>query len=529
MTDSQSALSVDFTIPENNESHQALIIPVFDGNIIGSATRNVDTPLTRIITRNLDAASKHDIYVSPDASLSPKFEGKMAQAFVFPGNRRIDYEKVVLLGMGPASSFDTKAAQDIGKHLKKVMVKADIKDALLLADQSYESEESEQNLYCSLASGAYEAFYSFDKYKSDDTERSKSRRLNIAIENSAEMKAAFAKAATLSNAKMWAQDLGNEPPNKLYPASYAREIREKLKPLGVDVTIIDYEEMQKQNMHAALAVGGSAKNKPCMVVMEWDGTDGQVSSPVGLVGKGVTIDTGGYNIKTAAMEKMKMDMGGSAAVVGCMRALAEQQSRTKVVAVVGLVENRVTGDSYLPGDIIDSLSGKTIEIGNTDAEGRLVMADAITYLQHNYSPHTITDIATLTGSAIQAFGHDKAPVFSNDESVSESFEAAALGSGEAIVCVEIEQKHHDSMRGQFADLSNTGSLRDDGHITAAAFLENFVEGNTKWAHIDIAGTFISQNGTASGYGVKLLAQWINDNYSEDLGLAQQLPHSTGPE
>jgi leucyl aminopeptidase len=281
--------------------------------------------------------------------------------------------------------------------------------------------------------------------------------------------------------------------------------------------------MQKLGMGAALAVGGSATHKPCMVVMEYNGTNNEFDAPVGLVGKGVTYDTGGYSLKSGAGQiGMKFDMCGSAAVVGTMQALAEKKAPVKVAAIVGLVENRIAPDAYLVDDVITSMAGKTIEIKNTDAEGRLVLADALTYLQRNHQPHSIVDVATLTGAVVAALGHNRAGLFSESQTLRDNFTQAAKNSGEAIELMPLDDEHREAMIGKVADLSNGANTARMGASTAAGFLSYFIEGDTQWAHLDIAGTAIPPNGVATGYGVKLLTEWVEGNYAQPTAPKQSI-------
>ena len=510
-----SNLDISFIDNIQETFSDTLVIPVFEGNELGPAGQRLNERYCHFISERLNTLRQFDIYFSPNAQKIPYFEGKFNQAIQFSAPDESDFTSVTLLGMGRSDTFNLKSVKSASSCLKSVITNGDITSATLLADSMDDDPQAVHNIYTALATEIYESFYSFDKYKTQKPDISKQRQMQILIENPESASALFSKASILSRAKMWAQDLTNEPPNKLYPEKYARQIRDELAPFGVKVTIIDHKEMKDKDMRLALAVGESSDNKPCMVIMEWDGLDGSCDMPVGLVGKGVTMDTGGINIKTANMEKMKMDMAGSAAVVGCMKALAEQNSASHVVAIVGLTENRPTGNAYLPGDIIVSLSGQSIEIINTDAEGRLVLADAMTYLQRSYNLCAIVDVATLTGACIKAHGYEQAGFFTNNESLAEEFKNAADKSDELIAYDPIEPKHKSFIQGQISDLKNRGGTPEDGHITAAAFLEHFVEKGKNWAHIDIAGTAIPPGGLASGYGVKLLTQWIKDNYTND--------------
>jgi leucyl aminopeptidase len=318
-----------------------------------------------------------------------------------------------------------------------------------------------------------------------------------------------------------ARDLINEPPNTLYPESYAQRIKDELKPLGVDVDVIDDKKMEKLGMGAALAVGKGSERKPRIVVMTWNGA-GNDSDPVGLVGKGVTFDTGGISIKPSnGMHEMKFDMGGSAAVVGAMKTLATRKAKSNVVAVVGLAENMPSHNAYRPGDIIKSMSGKTVEILNTDAEGRLVLADCLTYIQKEYNPKCIIDLATLTGAIMVGLGQEYAGAFVNDDKLWSALDDAAKLTNEKLWRMPLDKAYSKDMKSKMADYNNLGGVsRYGGACTAAAFLEFFVDKDRDWAHLDIAGVAWNSRGkpladkdTALGYWVRTLDRFVND-YAE---------------
>lgn len=329
----------------------------------------------------------------------------------------------------------------------------------------------------------------------------------------------FDSLRTTTESVFWASDLVNEPGNVLNPQTYAARIEAELAPLGIRVRTIDAAEMKALGMNAALAVGQGSATPPCMVVMEYDGTNGQQDRPLALVGKGITFDSGGISIKPGAgMGEMTMDMGGSAAVVGAMRALASRKAKAKVVAIVGLAENMPSSTAYRPGDILKSMNGKTIYIGNTDAEGRLVLADAMTYIQRTYNPHTMVDLATLTGAAVAALGKEFSAIFTNDDSLRAKFNKASAVTGEKtwpMPLLETEAFKRAVRATPHADLTNLAG--GPGASTAAAFLHEFVEkdkrGHDKcaWVHVDMAGPGIPST-LLKGWGVLLLNELVRDNY-----------------
>jgi leucyl aminopeptidase len=287
------------------------------------------------------------------------------------------------------------------------------------------------------------------------------------------------------------------------------------------VEVLDEKKMAKLGFGAHLAVGMGSIRPPRVVIMRWNGTSKKSNKPLAFVGKGVTFDTGGISIKPAAgMEEMKMDMGGSAAVVGLIRALAQSKAKVDVVGIVGLAENMPSDRSYRPADIVTSLSGKTIEVLNTDAEGRLVLCDALTYVQKTYKPSMIIDLATLTGAIMVALGFEYAGAFVNDDKLWGQLEKASKATGEKLWRMPLDQAYRDEMTNNITDLKNLGNQgRYGGACSAAGFLEHFIEDGTPWAHLDIAATAwmktekatVPKGGT--GFGVRLLYRLVLDNYA----------------
>lgn len=313
-----------------------------------------------------------------------------------------------------------------------------------------------------------------------------------------------------------ARDVVNEPPNVIYPVAYAQRIK-KMEKLGVEVTILGEAEMTKLGMNTLLGVGKGSVRESQLVIMQWNGGKAG-DAPVALVGKGVTFDTGGISLKPGSgMWDMKGDMGGSAAVVGTMHAIAARKAKANVVGVVGLVENMPDGDAQLPGDIIKSYSGQTVEVQNTDAEGRLVLADALWYTKEEYKPKAMVNLATLTGAIIVALGHEHAGLFSNSDDIASQLLSAGETSTDKVWRLPLSRDYDRLLDSPNADMKNIGG-RSAGSITAAQFLKRFV-GDTPWAHLDIAGTGMKNSRRdprettfGTGFGVRLLNRWIADNY-----------------
>ena len=357
--------------------------------------------------------------------------------------------------------------------------------------------------------------YEFNKYKTKKNVRLISinvlgNRNKPSIKNQLKFKA-------LEEGTFYARDLVSEPGNILHPDEYAMRLN-SLKKDGLKVNIYDEKKLKKMGMYALLGVGQGSVRGSYLVTMEWNGAKNN-SKPLAFVGKGVTFDTGGYSLKPARfMEDMTYDMAGSAAVVGLMKNLAIRKAKINAVGVVGLVENMVSGDAQRPGDIVKSYSGKTIEVLNTDAEGRLVLADALTFTEKKFKPKFIVDLATLTGAIIVSLGSEYAGLFSNDDKLSEQILNAGEKVEEKLWRMPLHKNYDKLMNSKNADMQNINYVGGAGSTTAAQFLQRFILNKTPWAHLDIAGMAFSQYGGAlnsagaTGFGVRLLNQLIEENY-----------------
>ena len=309
----------------------------------------------------------------------------------------------------------------------------------------------------------------------------------------------------------------NEPPNVLTPKEFAKRAS-ALKKLGCKVDILDEKAMKALKMNALLGVSRGSRNPPRMAIIQWKGGKAK-DKPVAFVGKGVTFDTGGISLKPpGGMEDMKGDMGGAAAVTGLMHALAARKAKVNVVGIIAMVENMPDGDAQRPGDIVTSMSGQTIEVINTDAEGRLILADALWHCNKKFKPKFMINLATLTGAVLVAFGKEHAGLFSNDDKLSKSLTDAGLSTNEKLWRMPLTKEYDKMVDSKFADMRNSAG-RYAGSITAAQFLQRFV-GDTPWAHLDVAGTAMGSPQTeinkswASGFGVRLLDRLVADNYED---------------
>ncbi|HEY9218491.1 MAG TPA: leucyl aminopeptidase, partial [Phenylobacterium sp.] len=361
--------------------------------------------------------------------------------------------------------------------------------------------------------------YRFDRYRTKEPAEKKPtiKRAQIVADDGEAARTGFAPLAALADAIVFSRDLVSEPANILYPVEFARRVKE-LERLGLEVEILGEPEMMNLGMGSLLGVGQGSVRESQLVVIRWNGADDKSAQPVAFVGKGVCFDTGGISIKPAdGMEDMKWDMGGAAAVSGLMHVLAGRKAKVNAIGILGLVENMPDGNAQRPGDIVTSMSGQTIEVINTDAEGRLVLADALWYCQDRFKPKFMVDLATLTGAIIISLGNDYAGLFSNNDELAGNLLAAAAGEGEGLWRMPLPAAYEKQIESMAADVKNTGG-RPGGSITAALFLQKFING-LPWAHLDIASTawkkpssFPTIPDGATGYGVRLLNRMVADRY-----------------
>tara|TARA_B100001057_G_scaffold291592_1_gene291657 strand:+ start:8138 stop:9595 length:1458 start_codon:yes stop_codon:yes gene_type:complete len=357
--------------------------------------------------------------------------------------------------------------------------------------------------------------YEFNKYKTK--KNSTIFKINAVGKSNKPSSQSQLKFKAIEEGTFYTRDLVSEPGNILHPDEYAKRLK-TLKKYGLKVNLLDTKQMKKLGMNALLGVGQGSVRGSYLVTMEWKGLKNN-SKPLAFVGKGVCFDTGGYSLKPAKfMEDMTYDMAGSATVVGLMMSLALRKAKVNAVGVVGLVENMVSGNAQRPGDIVKSYSGKTIEILNTDAEGRLVLADALTFTEKKFKPKFIVDLATLTGAIIVSLGSEYAGLFSNNDKLSNQLIESGEKVNEKLWRMPLNENFDKLINSKNADMQNINYVGGAGSTTAAQFLQRFIINKTPWAHLDIAGMAFSKyggalnSGGATGYGVRLLSQLIEDNY-----------------
>ena len=368
-----------------------------------------------------------------------------------------------------------------------------------------------------LAQAAMLRSWRYDVYRTKLPEKQKPSLAEVEIvvgDALAAAEAAFAPLKAVAEGAAFTRMLVTEPANILYPESFVERCQD-LKDLGIEIEVLDEPAMRKLGMGALLGVAQGSVRPPRLLCMKWDGTGGK-ADPVAFVGKGVTFDTGGISLKPGpGMEDMKWDMGGAGAVAGAMKALALRKAKAHVIGVCGLVENMPDGNAQRPGDVVTSASGQTIEVLNTDAEGRLVLCDAIWWVQQAYHPKTIIDLATLTGAMIVSLGHEHGGIFANDDTLADQIVSAGKTVGEKLWRMPMGEAYDKMLDSPIADMKNIGP-REAGSITAAQFIARFVDEGVKWAHLDIAGmVWASKPGTfwdkgATSYGVRLLDQYVKD-------------------
>lgn len=398
------------------------------------------------------------------------------------------------------------------------------KSALVYARRLPKTDFSAKDVACSLGLGFELASYSFDKYRTSQKPDTlpKLETISFAAKEGLDKKV-YEPVAALANAVRYARDLTNEPSNELTPEIYAHDIK-RLEHLGLKVTLFDKAELKKRGFNMLLAVAQGSCNDPYVAVLEYHGNKDKKGYDAALVGKGVTFDSGGISLKPDdGMWDMKQDMAGSAVVAASLKAAAQQKLKLNLVGVVGLVENMPSGSATRPGDIVTSLSGKTVEILNTDAEGRLVLGDCLTFVEKEYKPERIVDLATLTGAIVVALGSEMAGLFSNDDALSELLEISGGQAGEELWRFPMTDAYRKLIKSDMADIKNISDGRAAGSITAACFLEAFLPNKTPWAHLDIAGmdmikypkTYIEKFAPlypkgASGFGVMLINRFLRN-------------------
>ncbi len=485
-----------------------VVVPLAEGAALTGQAAALDKALSGALKRAIAAAD---------------FTGKKDQkaSLLAPS---AGLKQVLLIGTGSAEAFAARGAEMLGGAIAAALSKE--------TEASVLAETLDATAAAQLALGARLRAYRFDKYRTTqkEDETPKLARLTIMPADAVAARAAYMPVAAVAAGVELTRDLVTEPANILYPEEFA-DRAEALKKLGVKVEVFDQKDLEKLGFGSLLSVSQGSAREPRMVVMQWLGASGGVDvdgkktkkpkDPVVFVGKGVTFDTGGISIKPAAgMEDMKWDMAGAGTVVGLMAALAGRNAKVDAVGLIGLVENMPSGTAMRPGDVVTSYSGQTIEVLNTDAEGRLVLADVLYYAQERFAPKFMIDLATLTGAIIVGLGHEYAGLFSNDDELAARLFAAGKATGDDVwrmPLAPLGQRYDKNLKSAIADMQNIGGGRAGGSITAAQFLQRFVNAKP-WAHLDIAGmAWASKDAAvtpkgASAFGVRLLDRLVAEHY-----------------
>lgn len=475
-----------------------------DTRAIGPLARKLVEPAADLLARAMDV---------------DRFKGKLGTALDLLAPAHLDVPRLVVLGLGKASELKPRDMLRLG-GIAASRIPDGAGEATLVVDLP--EGTIEPRAIADLALGACLRSYKFERYKTrkgkaegEGEEEHGPVALTLLVPDPDQAARAWSSAEAVAQGVVLARDLVNEPPNVLDPPEFARQT-EALRTVGVTVEVLDGVALEALGMRALLGVGqGSAKDSR-VVVMHWNGGAAD-EAPLAFIGKGVTFDSGGISIKPAAgMEDMKGDMAGAACVTGLMHALAARKAKVNAVGVIGLVENMPDGAAQRPGDIVTSLSGQTIEIINTDAEGRLVLADVLWYVKDRFKPRFMIDLATLTGAILVALGQEHAGLFCNDDELAARLSAAGVTTGESVWRMPLDPAYDKLIDSKFADMKNSGG-RYAGSTSAAKFLQRFVD-QTAWAHLDIAGTGMGvptsdiNTSWGPGWGVRLLNQLVADHY-----------------
>lgn len=446
-----------------------------------------------------------------------RFTGAAGEILEVLAPNGVKLSRVIVAGLGAASDIGPLAVEKVAASVVRRLLKSGEAVLSAMIDPIPHAKGKAEEFAAHFAMGARLESYEFGQYRTKEKPADKTTLKKIAALSDAAIaaKKLYAGYEATAQGVELARNLVMEPANVLSPPAFAKRVQ-ALDELGVTVEVLGEKAMAKLGMNALIGVGLGSEHESQLVVMTWMGT-AKTKKPVAFVGKGVTFDTGGISLKPGpGMEEMKGDMGGAAAVVGTMHALAARKAKVNAVGVIGLVENMPDGKAQRPGDIVKSMSGQTIEILNTDAEGRLVLADALTYTQQRFNPEILIDLATLTGAIVIALGHEHAGMFTTSDDLAAQLTEAGQAEGELVWRMPLADAYDKLINSKIADMKNIGG-RDGGSIAAAQFLKRYV-GNVPWAHLDIAGTaWLGESRPTSpawgtGYGVRLLNRFVADNY-----------------
>ena len=441
-----------------------------------------------------------------------RFEGdasSSAEHFIDDGGTQ---RRVLVIGTGSGSAPREAAEKLGGTAVAKLLTSGEKRAVIDVSGLGFDADSAAR-----VALAAALRAWRYDRYRTTLKDKQKPTLGEVIIVGGGEgaERRYFDRWAPVFEGISLTRELVTEPANIIYPETFVERVRASTEGTGLEIEVLDRAAMEKLGMGALLGVAQGSAREARLLVLKWNG-GGEGAKPVAFVGKGVTFDTGGISIKPAAgMEAMKWDMGGAGAVAGAMKAIALRKAKANIVGICGLVENMPSGTAQRPGDVVTTMSGQTVEVINTDAEGRLVLADAITYVQRNYKPSTIIDLATLTGAILISLGHEWAGLFSNNDELASQLQHVGEASGDKLWRMPLAEPFDRLIDSPIADMKNVGP-REGGSITAAQFIQRFVDNGTPWAHIDMAGKAWSDKpGTtydkgATGFGVRLLDEYVSD-------------------
>ncbi|PSJ37330.1 leucyl aminopeptidase [Allosphingosinicella deserti] len=467
-----------------------------------------------LLTERLSGLNEGARNLAARAAEAQRFEREAAAVAEIFVEDNANARRLLLVGLG-ANRSDQAVFERVGGGLTaRVLTSGETRLVVDVTGLGLDADAAVR-----IAFGAAARAWRHDVYRTKLSRKQKPTLDEVVIVGAAEgAEHAWESKSALLEGISFTRELVTEPANIIFPVSFVERCRKRMEPLGIEIEVLDEDRMRELGMLALLGVGLGSEQPSRLLVMRWNGAGNSASKPVVFVGKGITFDTGGISIKPAAgMEAMKWDMGGAGAVAGAMLAIAGRKAKANVVGVCALAENMPDGKAQRPGDVVTSMSGQTIEVINTDAEGRLVLCDAITWAQREFRPEVLVDLATLTGAMIISLGHEYAGVFSNDDDLAAQLQSAGQATGDRLWRMPVGENYDKLIDSPIADMKNVGP-REGGSITAATFIQRFVEPGVKWAHLDVAGTVWADkpghlyDKGATGYGVALLDRLIADNY-----------------
>ncbi|MFV9875999.1 MAG: leucyl aminopeptidase [Rickettsiales endosymbiont of Dermacentor nuttalli] len=493
-------MKVKFAETINNNKHN-IVIPISEDLELLGNTKQLNQKYNNLIGNILE--NYHN------------FKGKKGDQLIVTHTEHNIIITFFLMGIGKKAELTNLDFMHFGGEMTAILNAKKIKNALVILDQNFISSDKD---CLAIGEGICLRHYQFLKYKTKKLEEHtlSLESITLITEYAKNVQENFSNSIHIVEGVHFARDLVSEPPNVLYPESYAERCQELVK-LGIEVEVLGYKEMEKLGLGALLGVAQGSTREPKLVVMQWNGKD-NVDAPIAFVGKGVTFDSGGISIKpSAGMEDMKYDMAGSATVAGLMRALAARKAKVNAVGIIGLVENMPDGNAQRSSDVVYTMSGQTVEVLNTDAEGRLVLADALWYCQDRFKPKFMINLATLTGAIVVTLGEICAGLFSNDDDLSQKLLDTSNTVGEKLWRLPLDPAYDKQIESEIADMQNISNSRGAGSITAAQFLQRFVN-DVPWAHLDIAGVAWTKKDLpltpkgATAFGVRLLNEFVKTYY-----------------